>query len=163
MVCVCVCFRRKVKDGAGSQCWWCWRRRTCCCLTACHAWENTGSARHTPTLCSPHGTHTELLLSFCSFIQTHLWKNNQGTHTCIPVCLTCASLHTHVNMHTFCMPVGSADQLGTKIHNFCQLERNSTKALQLLKACWSCMRLQLLLKGIDLKSKFNWTAAQISL
>lgn len=115
------------------------------------------SARHTVH------TLTALLLSFCSFIQTHLWKTNQGAHTCIPFCLTRASLHTHANTHTFCMPVGSADQLGTKIHNFCQLERNTTKALQLLKACWSCMRWQLLLQGIDLKSKFNWTAAQISL
>lgn len=122
--CVCVCFRRKVKDSDGSRCSWCWRRRTCCCLTVCHAWENTGSARHTPTLCSPHGTHshTALRLSFCLFIQTHLWKTNHGTRTCTPFCLTHASVHTHANTHTFCMPVGNADQVGTEIHN-CSLSQ----------------------------------------
>ncbi len=50
---------------------------------------------HLPSACHTVHTLTALLLSFCSFIQTHLWKANQGTHTCIPFCLTRASLHTH--------------------------------------------------------------------
>jgi len=161
---VCVCFRRKVKDSAGSRCSLCWRRKTCCCLIACHEWENTGSARHTPTLCSLHGTHshTALQLSFCSFIHTNTPLENQSWYTHLQNSLY---THTHTCKHSQCLH-GSADQLGTKNTTavfLSQLEGNSTKALRLLKACWSCMRRQLLLQGIDLKSKFNWTAAQISL
>lgn len=154
MMCVCVCFRRKAKDSAGSRYLWCWQRRICYCLTVCHAWENTGSAQHTPTLCLPHGTHSHTALML---LHTSTLLKNQSRYTLL--FNTCLCTHTCKHTQTLLY----ASWQWTKIHNCSQLERNRTKALRLLKACWSCMRWQLLLQGIVLKSKFNWTAAQISL
>lgn len=94
-VCVCVCFRRKAKDSAGSQCWWCWQRRTCCCLTVCHTWENTGSARHTPTLCLPHGTHTHSVTALILLVHTNTPLKSQSRYTHLHSLLFNTCLFTH--------------------------------------------------------------------
>lgn len=151
--CVCLCSRRKVKGRAGSRCSWCWRRKTCCCLTVCHAWENTGSPQHTPTLCSPHGIHTPTpttTQAYCSFIQ------KQSQHTLLLNTCLC----TNACKHTFACQLAEMT-----IGNWnAQLQSSSASWKEAVKTHFKCpLEQQLLLQGKDSRSNFIWTVAQISL
>lgn len=167
---------------------WCWLYWGCVCVSD-GKWKTTLEAgardvdgerpaavwqyaTHERTLAQPdthlpsarHTVHTHTQRYGCLFARSY--KHTFGKPIMV---YTLAKPFVHTHMQTLTL---FAWQLAVLINwelkyttavFLSQLERNSTKALRLLKACWGCVRRQLLLQGIDLKSKFNWTAAQISL
>lgn len=99
--------------------------------------EHWLSPTHTYPLLATRYTLTHSVTALNLLVHTNTPLKNQSRYTHLHTFLfnTCLCTQTCKHTHAFCMPVGSADQLATKIHNFSQLERKSTKALWLLKAC----------------------------
>lgn len=72
--------RQRARSRAGSQCSWCWQRKTCCCSTAYQGGRTPGRALPAPTPCWPHGSCTRhCRTSHCSSCATlKVFLSNSG-------------------------------------------------------------------------------------